>query len=75
LFNELVNFELNNQDFSPGISFGNLRIDETTGLRDYAEDLNKIKEALLRLSNSWMSRLKNGLKFLLAQKRKTELFR
>jgi hypothetical protein len=39
------------------------------------EDLNKIKEALLRLSNSWMSRLKNGLKFLLAQKRKTELFR
>jgi len=37
--------------------------------------LNKIKEALLRLSNSWMSRLKNALKFLLAQKRKTELFR
>lgn len=42
LFNELVNFELNNQEFSPGIPFGNLRIDETTGLRDYAEDLNKI---------------------------------
>ena len=43
LFNELVNFELNNQEFSPGISFGNLRIDETTGLREYAEDLNKIE--------------------------------
>jgi len=25
LFNELVNFELNNQQFSPGIVFGNLR--------------------------------------------------
>ena len=43
LFNELVNFELNGQEFSPGISFGNLRIDETTGLREYAEDLNKIE--------------------------------
>jgi hypothetical protein len=42
LFNELINFELDLQNFSPGISLGNLRIDETTGLREYAEDLNKI---------------------------------
>jgi hypothetical protein len=42
LFNELINFELNNQEFSPVISFGNLRIDETTGLRQYAEDLNNL---------------------------------
>lgn len=42
LFNELVNFELNNQQFSPGIVFGNLRIDETSGLMTYAEDLNKL---------------------------------
>ena len=43
LFNELINFELNGQEFSPGISFGNLRIDETSGLREYAEDLNKLE--------------------------------
>ena len=43
LFNELINFEINGQEFSPAISFGNLRIDETTGLREYAEDLNKIE--------------------------------
>ena len=43
LFNELINFELNNQEFSPAIAFGNLRIDETTGLREYAEDLNKLQ--------------------------------
>jgi ribA/ribD-fused uncharacterized protein len=43
LFNELINFELNSQEFSPAISFGNLRIDETSGLREYAEDLNKIE--------------------------------
>ena len=42
LFNELINFELNGQEFSPAIPFGNLRIDETTGLREYAEDLNKL---------------------------------
>jgi hypothetical protein len=43
LFNELINFELDLQNFSPGISLGNLRIDETTGLIQYAEDLNKIE--------------------------------
>ena len=43
LFNELINFELNGQEFSPAIPFGNLRIDETTGLREYAEDLNKLQ--------------------------------
>jgi hypothetical protein len=43
LFNELINFELNGQEFSPDIPFGNLRIDETTGLREYAEDLNKLQ--------------------------------
>jgi hypothetical protein len=39
LFNELINFELNNQDFSKPNS---LRIDETSNLGTYAEDLNKI---------------------------------
>lgn len=43
LFNELINFELNNQEFSPAIAIGNLRIDETSGLIQYAEDLNKIE--------------------------------
>lgn len=43
LFNELINFELNNQEFSPSIDMGGLRIDETSGLREYAEDLNKIE--------------------------------
>jgi hypothetical protein len=42
LFNELINFELNNQEFSPSIDMGGLRIDETSGLREYAEDLNKL---------------------------------
>jgi hypothetical protein len=39
LFNELINFELNNQDFSQPNA---LRIDETSNLGTYAEDLNKI---------------------------------
>lgn len=39
LFNELINFELNNQDFSQSNA---LRIDETSNLATYAEDLNKI---------------------------------
>jgi hypothetical protein len=39
LFNDLLNFELSGQDFSqPNV----LRIDETTGLTTYAEDLNKL---------------------------------
>jgi len=42
LFNELINFELNGQEFSPSIDMGGLRIDETTGLIEYAEDLNKL---------------------------------
>ena len=40
LFNELINFELVNQDFSQP---NTLRIDETSGLTTYAEDLNKIE--------------------------------
>lgn len=40
LFNELINFELVGQDFSQPNA---LRIDETSGLREYAEDLNKIE--------------------------------
>jgi hypothetical protein len=40
LFNELINFELNNQDFSQPNA---LRIDETSNLSTYAEDLNKIE--------------------------------
>lgn len=43
LFNELINFEINLQEFSPDIKFGDLRIDETTGLTTYAEDLNKLE--------------------------------
>ena len=43
LFNELINFELNSQEFSPVVQFGNLRIDETSNLSTYAEDLNKIE--------------------------------
>jgi predicted NAD-dependent protein-ADP-ribosyltransferase YbiA (DUF1768 family) len=39
LFNDLLNFELSGQDFSQP---NNLRIDETTGLTTYAEDLNKL---------------------------------
>jgi len=39
LFNDLINFELSGQDFS---KLNNLRIDETTGLTTYAEDLNKL---------------------------------
>ena len=39
LFNDLLNFELSGQDFSqPNV----LRIDESTGLTPYAEDLNKL---------------------------------
>jgi hypothetical protein len=40
LFNELINFELAGQDFSKP---NDLRIDETSGLREYAEDLNKLQ--------------------------------
>ncbi len=40
LFNELLNFELAGQDFSQPNA---LRIDESTGLTPYAEDLNKIE--------------------------------
>jgi predicted NAD-dependent protein-ADP-ribosyltransferase YbiA (DUF1768 family)/DNA polymerase III epsilon subunit-like protein len=40
LFNELINFELAGQDFSQPNA---LRIDETSGLKDYAEDLNKLE--------------------------------
>ena len=39
LFNDLLNFELGGQDFSQPNA---LRIDETTGLTTYAEDLNKL---------------------------------
>jgi hypothetical protein len=39
LFNELINFELAGQDFSQP---NNLRIDQSTGLIEYAEDLNKL---------------------------------
>lgn len=39
LFNELVNFEINNQDFSKP---SQLRFDETSGVMTYAEDLNKL---------------------------------
>jgi predicted NAD-dependent protein-ADP-ribosyltransferase YbiA (DUF1768 family) len=40
LFNELINFELSGQDFSQPNA---LRIDETSGLTTYAEDLNKLQ--------------------------------
>ena len=39
LFNDLINFEISNQDFS---QLSILRIDETSPLKDYAEDLHKI---------------------------------